>query len=191
MTDDEWTALTMLCMEDVNDLSKTEEMVLKVFGAAGGLLVTLYGLASLLWFIVSRLPHLHSQRETMSKHLTTFFPKNRRKSATISFLMVILPTLTTPLFWGILRLRSIQKQLAEGSRGVYTDNQWTFGQVVSVMIFVPVLVEIGRTLAKQRRREREEARKRQFVKRRPNWVLERSGELPSTPSTQTGVLDGP
>ncbi len=117
VTDDEWTALTMLCMEDVNDLSKIEEMVLKVFGAAGGLLVTLYGLASLLWFIVTRLPQLESSTKDIRKHLKALFPENRRKSATISFLVVILPTLTTPPLLGYSEAEKYSKAAGRGKSG--------------------------------------------------------------------------
>jgi hypothetical protein len=42
-----------------------------------------------------------------------------------------------------LRLRGIQKGLADATKDVYVDTQWTFGQVVAVMIFVPVFTEVG------------------------------------------------
>ncbi len=67
------------------------------------------------------------------------------------FLSIAVPLLTIPQLWGVLRLRGIQKGLADATSNVYVDNQWTFGQVVAVMIFVPVFTEVGYLWMKERR----------------------------------------
>lgn len=67
------------------------------------------------------------------------------------FLSIAVPLLTIPQLWGVLRLRGIQKGLADATSNVYVDNQWTFGQVVAVMIFVPVFTEVGYLWIKERR----------------------------------------
>lgn len=56
--------------------------------------------------------------------------------------------LSIPQIWGVLRLRGIQKALADTTNNAYVDNQWTFGQVVAVMLFAPVATEIGYSLMK-------------------------------------------
>ncbi|KAH7354661.1 hypothetical protein BKA65DRAFT_226687 [Rhexocercosporidium sp. MPI-PUGE-AT-0058] len=191
VTADEWAVLRSLCMEGVHELSNAEEKALQGFVVLDGLIVTLFGFILLLWFIITQIPQLQSSANAIKAYFSEeIFPQNRKRVVTAILLLIVLPTLTIPHFWGIMRLRSIQQQMAEGSRGVYTDNQWTFGQVVSFMIFVPVVVEMVRTWYRERRLEKEEARKRRIGKRRTKPSREESGELASTPSVRAAALEG-
>ncbi|KAF8860938.1 hypothetical protein BDZ45DRAFT_724229 [Acephala macrosclerotiorum] len=149
ITTDEWNTLTTLCLTRVQPLSNAEQRVLSGFGAAGSLLVTLYGLASLLWFIGERL--LPDYAETIRKRTTTFVSEKQWRRYIIATVLVLVPTLTIPQLWGVLRLRGIQKALADATNNAYVDNQWTFGQVVAVMLFTPVATEMGFALIKARR----------------------------------------
>ena len=80
-------------------------------------------------------------------------PENYRSSKfLIRSLVVLVPLLTIPQFWGLVRLRGIQKALANSTTNAYTDNQWTFGQVVAVMIFAPVFTEVGYSWLQERRK---------------------------------------
>ncbi|CZR57808.1 uncharacterized protein PAC_07697 [Phialocephala subalpina] len=141
ITTDEWDTLTTLCLTGVKPLSNAEQRVLSGFGAAGSLLVTLYGLALILWFIGERL--LPDHAETMKKRTTSFISKEQWRIYIITIVLVLVPTLTIPQFWGLLRLRGIQKALANATGNAYVDNQWTFGQVVAVMLFAPVATGMG------------------------------------------------
>lgn len=47
--------MNTLCLTGIQPLSTAEQRVLSSFGAAGSLLVTLYGLLSVMWFIGVRL----------------------------------------------------------------------------------------------------------------------------------------
>jgi uncharacterized membrane protein (UPF0182 family) len=44
-------------------------------------------------------------------------------------------------FWAFFRLRQVQKDVNVFAGAGFTDGRWTFGQIVAVTVFVPVLVE--------------------------------------------------
>lgn len=65
-------------------------------------------------------------------------------SPPVVFAVLLLPLgLGVAVLWGIWRLRTLQMQLATGIGENYEGDDWGFGQVMAVTIFVPVLVEIG------------------------------------------------
>lgn len=139
ITTEEMSSLTTLCLSGLKVLTVKEQKFLGRFEAAGSIIVSLYGLLYLLWFITKR----QSRRQTQWVY-TKFqsIPTPYRKPIfLIRIIVVLIPLLTAPLLWGLMRLRGIQKALADASSSSYTDNQWTFGQVVAVMIFVPVFTE--------------------------------------------------
>jgi hypothetical protein len=45
-------------------------------------------------------------------------------------------------FWAFFRLRQVQKDINVAAGADFLDGRWTFGQIVAVTVFVPVLVEI-------------------------------------------------
>lgn len=141
ITTDEWKNLTSLCLSGVEYLSTAEQKVLSGFGAAGSITITTYGLLSLLWFITAR--RFPETAKLIRHKFSSNFLQANRKQNTIWFVIFVVPLLTIPQLWGVLRLRGIQKGLANATGNVYVDNQWTFGQVVAVMIFIPVFTEVG------------------------------------------------
>jgi hypothetical protein len=44
-------------------------------------------------------------------------------------------------FWTYLRLHQAQKHVAETSDNSFLDNQWSFGQIVAITVFTPVIVD--------------------------------------------------
>jgi len=134
-------ALDSLCLTGVPVLTSTEQTILKVFGAAGSIIISIYGLAYLIWFILQR--QYSTQAKCVQKKLFSVLPSTHRGQVAISALAILVPILTIPQFWGIFRLREIQRSLAGATSNAYVDNQWTFGQVVAVTIFAPVFTEMG------------------------------------------------
>jgi len=133
--------VTSSCLNGVKLLSQTEHRLLSGFGAAGSILITVYGLAYLLWFIWRR---LHPKRGiNFRERACSAFSRDAGYSWLTVVLVLIVLALTVPQVWGVLRLRNIQKALAISTNNVYVDNQWTFGQVVAVVLFAPVFTEVG------------------------------------------------
>lgn len=141
ITTGEWYSLTSLCLSGVNYLSVEEQKILSDFGAAGSVTITIYGFVCLIWFIITK--RFANKAKAIRRKVASFCPKTRRRKYALACLNIAIPLLTAPQLWGILRLRGIQKALANATNNVYVDNQWTFGQVVAVMIFVPVFTEAG------------------------------------------------
>jgi hypothetical protein len=140
-------AVALICMLPLI-YPMLEQQVLSGFEAAGFIVITTYGLLSLLWFIITR---RFPERAKVIRHkLSSTFPQANRKQNAIWCMNIAIPLLTIPQLWGVLRLRGVQKRLADATSNVYVDNQWTFGQVVAVMIFVPVFTEVGYLWIKER-----------------------------------------
>lgn len=53
----------------------------------------------------------------------------------------LVPLLASGLLWTTIRVQRSQKQTTAAAGSDFADEQWTFGQVVAVTVFVPVLVE--------------------------------------------------
>jgi hypothetical protein len=149
ITTDEWNTLTSLCLSGVKYLSVAEQRVLSDFGAAGSTIISAYGLLCLLWFIMAQ--QFPKQANAIRQKASSLLPESSRRRYMIGCLNIAVPLLTIPQLWGVLRLRGIQKGLANVTSNVYVDNQWTFGQVVAVMIFAPVFTEVGYLWIRERR----------------------------------------
>lgn len=141
ITSEEYGALTSLCLAGGQYLTNTEENVIRVFGALGSIVVSIFSIAHLLWLIVER--RFEEQAKDVRQRVSSILPKDRKETMIIRILVIVIPVLSIPQIWGVLRLRSLQQSLAMNSDDSYTDNQWTFGQVVAVIVFLPVLSEMG------------------------------------------------
>lgn len=150
ITSEEWDALTALCLTGVETLSDKEQKVLSCFGAAASILVSAYGLLSVIWLIGMR--QWPEQLKDLCKRVSLPFREQQRAMCLIGISAVLIPLLTIPQLWGIVRLRGMQKTLSDASGSAYADNQWTFGQVTAVMLFAPVFTEIGYILVQEHRR---------------------------------------
>jgi len=57
-------------------------------------------------------------------------------------LCVLVFVLLVVQFWAFFRLRRFQADMTEAAGGDFSDGQFTFGQIVAVVLFAPVLVEV-------------------------------------------------
>ena len=145
---DEYRNLTATCFGDANPLSSAEERVISAFVMIGSIAIILFttwrliriltGTRSLwkfpLWTrLMGIIGGLKLQSGKGMLHLWRL----------IQIVLLFGPiSLAIPLLWGILRLRQLQSNLAIATRSAYADDEWTFGQVVSIVIFAPVLFEM-------------------------------------------------
>ncbi|CAG8972895.1 hypothetical protein HYALB_00001315 [Hymenoscyphus albidus] len=120
----EWDKLNITCLSGADILSTREQNFSSVFGAAGSLLVVIYGLKAQLQ--------------------STSMLRRNKFSVSLTFVWCfVISLLTIPQLWGVLRLRGIQRVLAGNTKNVYVDDRWSFGQILSVMIFAPVFTGMG------------------------------------------------
>jgi hypothetical protein len=66
----------------------------------------------------------------------------------------LIPLLACGLLWTVVRDQNFQKEMTAAAGNDFADGQWTFGQVVAVTVFVPVLVEAWCLFGEQREQER-------------------------------------
>lgn len=149
VTDVEWNALTSLCfMADMQLLSDIESRVIPAFGLATSLVISMYLLLQLIWLALERMRHgeITSLEKRVSNQPWKFGIVRWIKRI---FIMLIL-LLSISQIWTVFRIRTLQEALANVTGNVYTDNQWSFGQVVAVVIFAPVVVEVGHAYSRFR-----------------------------------------
>ena len=141
ITTEDWATLDVLCFTGVQQLTDNETMVMEAFGTAGSIILSLFILCPFLWTI------LQSLDPSFVKLVERKFSVVRKNWAIQSLgsraILVLIPLLTVPEIWGVFRIRNIQEALTDTMGVEYTDNQWTFGQVVAVVIFAPVIVEVA------------------------------------------------
>jgi hypothetical protein len=153
ITDSEQTKLTELCFGQSHSLSQTESTVVAVFELVASLVVFLYALLLLL----NQLGKVNGDMLLKSAGNANDSPISVRSAdsylqvpdepafdgSTIVWMVVLLGPLllSIPLLWAIFRMRGIQQELAKATNSAYADNDWGFGQVVSIVLFAPVVVE--------------------------------------------------
>jgi hypothetical protein len=133
--------ITQLCRTDGSTLSKTETIAFDVFAVGGSLFVSIVLVGTLIWVLltrrrpdaVRRLTHSRSFRVNVRNRISV---KNARLLLLFNVLLWGVPQL-----WGILRFRAMQQALAVSTGASDQDNSWSFGQIVAVVIFLPVLLE--------------------------------------------------
>ena len=74
-----------------------------------------------------------------------------RQSLVLSLGMI--PPLACGLLWTVIRDQTFQQHMTAAAGNDFADGQWTFGQVVAVTVFVPVLVEAWFLFGEQRKQE--------------------------------------
>ena len=143
----EWENLNNVCLGDVRQLSESGRWALAVIMMISSLVVYLFTF----WVLFQRL-FQGGKREHVSHmdggkgRLFLRGPMGRIQralhSGVVRGIVLVFPTaLAASLLYFLFELRSIQEELTISLEGVYTGNDWGFGQVISVAIFAPVLVE--------------------------------------------------
>ncbi|PTD08745.1 hypothetical protein FCULG_00010738 [Fusarium culmorum] len=57
--------------------------------------------------------------------------------------LFVLVGLSVPLLWVIFTLRKVQEEMSGSMGQEYAGNEWGFGQIVSIVLFIPVAVEMA------------------------------------------------
>ncbi|KAL2039666.1 hypothetical protein N7G274_007525 [Stereocaulon virgatum] len=134
----EWDVIQAVCIANVPPVTGKEIIVMDVFSVVGSLFVCLLGLAKVVWLAI--------QRQHVDSRLFRYIRERRLngrsfESRSSITLFIAIPIIAVSQLWTVFRLRTFQEQVSQTSGNQDTDGQWTFGQIVAVTIFVPVLVE--------------------------------------------------
>ncbi len=143
----EWENLNDVCWGGVQQLSESGRWALAVIMMISSLVVYLFAF----WVCFRRVFPGENREQVSYMHgetgkLFSRGPTDRMQRALHSDvargIVLVFPTaLAACLLYFLFELRSIQEELTISLRGEYTGNDWGFGQLISVTIFAPVLVE--------------------------------------------------
>jgi hypothetical protein len=136
----DWDTVNELCFSGVQQLTYSETMVMEGFGIAGSIILSLFIVCPFLWTILQSLDP--SVVRLVERKFPVAWKNWSLQSLAPRAILVLIPLLTVPEIWGVFRIRDVQQALTDTMGVEYTDNQWTFGQVVAVVIFAPVIVEV-------------------------------------------------
>lgn len=134
----QWEVIVEMCFGGREELSASQRRVLDAFAIGGSLFVSLMILGLLIWpfFKESKgTSYLRKWSSRLSQHLSS----NVVKSA----LIVNLILWGVPQIWAISCFRSMQARLARSVNDVDLDNSFSYGQILSLVVFLPVSVDFA------------------------------------------------
>ncbi|KAK3897787.1 hypothetical protein C8A05DRAFT_38634 [Staphylotrichum tortipilum] len=149
---EEWDKLRGVCLEGVRELSQAGSWVLAVVMMVASLVVLVFTG----WVMIGRLGEGGEGAGRKEGYGGGRGRRGRRgfwgdgvgwvrgvlKVRSVQWVLLAVPlVLAIPLLYFLFELRAIQEELTVSLGGVYTGNDWGFGQVISILMFAPVLVE--------------------------------------------------
>ncbi|KAK4221145.1 hypothetical protein QBC38DRAFT_429576 [Podospora fimiseda] len=148
ITDQEWAKLTNLCFKgsSTNALNNNEHNIIRAFQLLASLSILLFTLGALTPPGLRRLDENYGKsavREIVSQKLEKITEIVTEDIVWLRYILVIIPILlVVPLFWGFWKLRVLQAGLSQGVAQYYEGDEWGFGQVMAITIFLPVIAEM-------------------------------------------------
>ncbi len=143
----EWVNLNETCLGGVRQLSESGRWALAVIMMISSLVVYLFTF----WVLFRRVfpggerdqvSYMHGAKGRLFPRGSAGRIHRALHSGVVRGIVLVFPTaLAVALLYFLFELRSIQEELTRSLRREYTGNDWGFGQVISVTIFAPVLVE--------------------------------------------------
>ncbi|KAF6806223.1 hypothetical protein CMUS01_14423 [Colletotrichum musicola] len=148
-TEDEWAKVDRMCFGDVERLSYNELWVLAIFEIIASIVIFLFAI----WLVIgagARTLLAQDRAYGEERRLTAALIKIKgiegvwKRNLWVQVAMLLVPTiLAGPLLWCIFRLRGMHSVALKGLELEYTGNEWGFGQVVGIIIFAPVVIDMA------------------------------------------------
>ncbi|CAD0089181.1 unnamed protein product, partial [Aureobasidium vineae] len=136
LTTKQWRMLQDSCLSQTSPPSMAEYRLMNVFGIMASLLTSLFAISK----IVMAGLHRHYDHKLQRHHdLMNIVQQPLDYLGRIS--LVCVPLLSIGLTWSYFRLQSFQANITQALSTQDSDSEWGFGQVVSVVVFLPVIVE--------------------------------------------------
>ena len=127
ISDEDWAILENMCWSGIQPLSTAETTAMTTLRMVNWIVLNLLVLGKLVYVGLQK-HHDKSCAHQIGRQFR-------------SSLLFILPVLTITQFWTFQRLRQLQFAMSNATGNNDMDGQWTFGQVVAVTAFTPVLVD--------------------------------------------------
>jgi hypothetical protein len=133
----DWGIIESICFDGVKRIEVSEARVMDAFLLATWLFVYLSSAGRLLYLAFGE---CCSDREIIDSPAPKNITKKIVERAHLLILLLV-PFFTIGQAWTYLRLQAAQMEMASKSNNSDSDRQWSFGQVVAVSVFAPVVVE--------------------------------------------------
>ncbi|KAF6827402.1 hypothetical protein CMUS01_09024 [Colletotrichum musicola] len=148
-THDEWAKVGEMCFREVEVLSYNELWVLAIFEIIASIVIFLFAI----WLLIgagARTLLAQDRAFGEERRLTVALLKIQgieglwKRNLWVQVAMLPVPAiLAGPLLWCIFRLRGMHSVALKGLELEYTGNEWGFGQVVGIIMFAPVVIDMG------------------------------------------------
>lgn len=128
-----------ICWRDVDQITATEDKLMTAFVMLAYIPLSL--------FIIGRIVVLRVQHDPPESALRRRVQALRRKAhGRVAVILtgatfVAIPLVACGLLWSVIRTRAAQQQLTASYGAFDSDNEWTFGQIVAITLFAPVVVD--------------------------------------------------
>ncbi|KAK6337449.1 hypothetical protein TWF730_002848 [Orbilia blumenaviensis] len=147
ITMQEWKRVQQLCLEGVNGISRREQSLFTGFGILSWIWVTIFTLVGLVRIYLTRQDPQESKVLDGVTKSTSMSPANGILSITFGNFMRLVLIVVNPLLagvgmWTIFRLQRYQGDISENTGGESDAADWSFGQIMAVLIYGPVCLEL-------------------------------------------------
>ncbi|KAI9799881.1 MAG: hypothetical protein M1833_003803 [Piccolia ochrophora] len=139
-----WSQISHMCFAGVEVLSDQAWLATQAFGITASLFICLLTLIRAGWIILMR--RLPEMAMVFRKR---FLHERGMKRICPLILLATVLILTLPQIWVLFQIRLLQRGLAHELDIQFDDERWTFGQIVAVSFFAPVLAELLHDLARR------------------------------------------
>ncbi|KAK3985863.1 hypothetical protein QBC44DRAFT_334264 [Cladorrhinum sp. PSN332] len=144
ISDVDWAKVRKLCFAT---LSARDHRIMRAFQLLASLSVLLFTIGALVPPGLRRLNHNFPGKSAVWEIVSTKLDAGNRivtkHIAWLRYILISTPVLlAAPLFWGFWKLRALQKSLSMTITGYYEGDEWGFGQVMAIAIFLPVIAEM-------------------------------------------------
>lgn len=129
----EWDQIQALCWGQNRNLSQAGSVIIEIFSISASLWVILSIVAALIFPI-----RANTRNHVLAyiNRMVAAMRENQITQATIILLTLIV--FSVPLFWALIALRSWQSWFAGSLNESSGSNIWSFGQIIAVVVFLPV-----------------------------------------------------
>lgn len=136
LTTEEWNILQNICLSGTSPPSDAEYRLMNAIGVLSSLLTFLFAITKI---AMAGLRRHYDNR--LRQHHKLIDKVQQRFRIVKQILIVCVLLLSIGLTWSYFRLQDFQTHITSALGTENSDSEWGFGQVVAVIVFLPVIVE--------------------------------------------------
>ncbi|KAH7083427.1 hypothetical protein BKA63DRAFT_153082 [Paraphoma chrysanthemicola] len=140
----DFSIIETACFGAVHGITQAQESAITAFGAASWLFISIlviYGIVLSALKSSNKLDKTWIERHGLMFTLAPPPTHAGDMGVWLGICMVVVFFIVAQL-WAFFRLRRLQSEMTEAAGGRFPDGQWTFGQIIAVVGFLPVGAEV-------------------------------------------------